>query len=255
MWSPANDARFATPFVGLGLVPEAASSLIAPRLMGQARAFSLLVMGRPLDADDAKAAGLVNTVVAPDAVEAEAMKAAREIAALPPQRRRCVAPADARRAGRDSSRASTRKPTSSTTRLQSAEARAAFAAFMTRKALIGRTRAMSLKGKTLFITGGSRGIGLAIALKAARDGANVAIAAKTVEPHPKLAGTIHTAAAEIEKAGGRALALAVDVRDEAAVKDALDQTAAQFGGIDIVVNNASAIQLTPAARPTCAAST
>lgn len=105
---------------------------------------------------------------------------------------------------------------------------------------------MSLKGKTLFITGGSRGIGLAIALKAAADGANVAIAAKTVEPHPKLEGTIHTAASAIEKAGGHALALAVDVREEAAVKAALEQTAARFGGIDIVVNNASAIQLTPA---------
>jgi citronellol/citronellal dehydrogenase len=104
---------------------------------------------------------------------------------------------------------------------------------------------MTLKGKTLFITGGSRGIGLAIALKAAADGANVAIAAKTVDPHPKLEGTIHTAAAEIEKAGGKALALAVDVRDETAVKNALDETAAKFGGIDIVVNNASAIQLTP----------
>jgi len=103
---------------------------------------------------------------------------------------------------------------------------------------------MSLKGKTLFITGGSRGIGLTIALKAARDGANVAIAAKTIEPHPKLEGTIHTAAAEIEKAGGKALPLAVDVREEAAVKAAIDETTAKFGGIDIVVNNASAIQLT-----------
>jgi citronellol/citronellal dehydrogenase len=107
---------------------------------------------------------------------------------------------------------------------------------------------MSLKGKTLFITGGSRGIGLAIALKAAADGANVAIAAKTVEPHPKLEGTIHTAAALIAKVGGGALPLAVDVRDEAAVKAAIDQTAARFGGVDIVVNNASAISLTPVAE-------
>jgi citronellol/citronellal dehydrogenase len=104
---------------------------------------------------------------------------------------------------------------------------------------------MSLKDKTLFITGGSRGIGLAIALRAARDGANIAIAAKTETPHPKLPGTIHTAAAEIEAAGGRALPLAVDVRDETAVKSAIDRTAATFGGLDIVVNNASAISLSP----------
>jgi citronellol/citronellal dehydrogenase len=106
---------------------------------------------------------------------------------------------------------------------------------------------MSLQGKTLFVTGGSRGIGLAIALRAAADGANVAIAAKTVEPHPKLEGTIHSAAAAIEKAGGKALPIAADVRDEASVKAALDATAAKFGGIDIVVNNASAISLTPVA--------
>ena len=104
---------------------------------------------------------------------------------------------------------------------------------------------MTLRGKTLFITGASRGIGLAIALRAARDGANVAIAAKTAEPHPKLPGTIYTAAAEIEAAGGKALPLVVDVRDEASVKEAIDKTAATFGGIDIVVNNASAISLTP----------
>jgi citronellol/citronellal dehydrogenase len=104
---------------------------------------------------------------------------------------------------------------------------------------------MSLKGKTLFITGASRGIGLAIGLKAARDGANVAIAAKTDTPHPKLPGTIHTAAAEIEQAGGRALPLVVDVRDEESVKTAIGRTVATFGGLDIVVNNASAIQLTP----------
>ena len=101
-----------------------------------------------------------------------------------------------------------------------------------------------LQGKTLFITGASRGIGLAIGLRAARDGANVAIAAKTTEPHPRLPGTIYTAAEEIEKAGGRALPLVVDVRDEANVKEALDKTAQHFGGLDIVVNNASAISLT-----------
>ena len=107
---------------------------------------------------------------------------------------------------------------------------------------------MSLQGKTLFITGASRGIGLAIALRAAHDGANVAIAAKTESPHPKLEGTIYSAAEAIEKAGGKALPLVVDVREEATVKEALDKTAATFGGLDIVVNNASAIQLTPVAQ-------
>jgi len=105
---------------------------------------------------------------------------------------------------------------------------------------------MTLSGKTLFITGASRGIGLAIALRAARDGANIAVAAKTATAHPKLSGTIYTAAAEIERAGGKALPLAVDVRDEAAVREALERTAQTFGGLDIVVNNASAIALTPA---------
>jgi citronellol/citronellal dehydrogenase len=109
-------------------------------------------------------------------------------------------------------------------------------------------RSMSLKGKTLFITGASRGIGLAIALRAARDGANIAIAAKTETPHPKLEGTIHTAAEQIEKAGGRALPLVVDVRDEAMVKSAIDKTAATFGGIDIAVNNASAVSRTGVAE-------
>ena len=104
-----------------------------------------------------------------------------------------------------------------------------------------------LSGKTLFITGASRGIGLAIALRAARDGANIVIAAKTDEPHPKLPGTIHTAAEEIERAGGRALPLRVDVRDEDAVKTAVAQAVQKFGGLDIVVNNASAVHLTPVA--------
>ncbi|MGB3539302.1 MAG: NAD(P)-dependent oxidoreductase [Mesorhizobium sp.] len=103
---------------------------------------------------------------------------------------------------------------------------------------------MSLKGKTLFISGGSRGIGLAIALKAARDGANVTIAAKTAEPNPKLPGTIYSAAQEIEKAGGKALPVVCDIRDERQVAEAVAGTVEKFGGIDICVNNASAIQLT-----------
>src|SRR5471032_1828647 len=103
---------------------------------------------------------------------------------------------------------------------------------------------MSLAGKTLFVTGASRGIGLAIALRAARDGANVAVAAKTVTPDPRLPGTIFTAAAEIEKAGGKALPIACDIRDEQSVEKAIGDAAAKFGGIDILVNNASAISLT-----------
>ena len=102
----------------------------------------------------------------------------------------------------------------------------------------------SLKGKTMFVSGGSRGIGLAIALRAARDGANVAIAAKTAEPHPKLKGTIYTAADEIRAAGGKALPILCDIREEAQVMAAVNQTVAEFGGIDICVNNASAISLT-----------
>jgi citronellol/citronellal dehydrogenase len=103
---------------------------------------------------------------------------------------------------------------------------------------------MSLKGKRIFITGGSRGIGLAIALRAAADGASIAIAAKTADPNPKLPGTIFTAAAEIEAAGGKALAIQCDIRDENAITAAVNQTAEAFGGIDIVINNASAINLT-----------
>lgn len=102
---------------------------------------------------------------------------------------------------------------------------------------------MSLANKTIFITGGSRGIGLAIAERAARDGANIVIAAKTAAPHPKLAGTIYTAADAIEKLGGRALPLLLDVRDADAVAGAVAQAAQHFGGIDICVNNASAINL------------
>ena len=103
----------------------------------------------------------------------------------------------------------------------------------------------SLKGRTLFITGASRGIGLAIARRAAQDGANIVIAAKTTEANPRLPGTIHSAAAEIVAAGGQALAVQTDIRDEASVLAAMAQAVAHFGGIDILVNNASAISLTP----------
>jgi len=104
---------------------------------------------------------------------------------------------------------------------------------------------MSLANKNIFITGGSRGIGLAIALKAAKDGANIAIAAKSVEENPKLGGTIFSAAKEIEAAGGKALPIQCDIRDEEAVAAAVNQAATQFGGLDILINNASAINLTP----------
>ena len=103
----------------------------------------------------------------------------------------------------------------------------------------------ALEGRTVFMSGGSRGIGLAIAVRLAQEGANVAMIAKTSEPHPKLPGTIHTAAAEIEAAGGKALALVGDIRDEGRVADAVEEAANHFGGIDICVNNASAINLSP----------
>src|SRR6202050_607334 len=112
----------------------------------------------------------------------------------------------------------------------------------------GQDGAVSLAGKTLFISGASRGIGLAIALRAARDGANVAIAAKTVDPNPQLPGTTFTAAAEIEAAGGKALPLACDIRFEEQVQDAVAKTVERFGGIDICINNASAISLTPTTK-------
>ena len=102
----------------------------------------------------------------------------------------------------------------------------------------------SLKGKTVFITGASRGIGKAIGLRAARDGANIVVAAKTAEPHPKLEGTVHTAVEEFQKAGGQALACITDIRFEEQVQAAVEQAVSTFGGIDVLVNNASAISLT-----------
>ena len=119
---------------------------------------------------------------------------------------------------------------------------------MTLSSFTSTTSPSSLKGKTLFITGASRGIGLAIALRVARDGANIVIAAKTAEPDPRLPGTIHTAAAKVVAAGGQALALQVDIRDEDAVQAAVARAAEHFGGIDILVNNASAISLTRTAE-------
>jgi citronellol/citronellal dehydrogenase len=109
--------------------------------------------------------------------------------------------------------------------------------------VVGKEKQVSLQGKTLFVSGGSRGVGLAIAIRAARDGANVALIAKTAEPHPKLEGTVYTAAAQIEAAGGRALPVVGDIRDEEQVAQAVTQAAERFGGIDVCVNNASAINL------------
>ncbi len=224
-------------------MPEAASTLLAPMRMGYARAFSLLVMGRPLTATEAKDAGIVNTVVEAAKVDEVALAAAHEIAALPPK-----TVAVTRTLMRGSTDAIVRRIDAETLHIrESSEIRRSARRVPGVPCPQEMRMTMSLKGKTLFITGASRGIGLAIGLRAARDGANVAIAAKTAEPHPKLAGTIYTAAEEIERAGGRALPLVVDVREELTVKEALDRTAAHFGGIDIVVNNASAIALAPVA--------
>jgi citronellol/citronellal dehydrogenase len=118
------------------------------------------------------------------------------------------------------------------------------AAHDTRRRRLIEIETASLSGKTLFISGASRGIGLAIALRAARDGANIVVAAKTDAPHPRLPGTIHTAATAIEETGGKALPLAVDIRFEDQVYHAVEQAVGRFGGIDILVNNASAISLT-----------
>ena len=107
---------------------------------------------------------------------------------------------------------------------------------------------MSLQSKTIFITGSSRGIGRAIALRCAQDGANVIITGKTAEAHDKLEGTIHTVAQEVEQAGGNALAIQLDVRDDHAITKAVSQAVSTFGGIDVLVNNASAISLTPTAK-------
>ncbi len=233
----APTAAFTLPFVDLGIVPEAASSVLLPRRIGRARAAAALFLGRPIDAQAAFADGLVTEVVADAELDATAEAAARAIAAKP------------RQAVRETKRllqydreallaAMAREGTAFTERLASDEARTAMSAFFARGA-----RLNDLAGKTLFVTGASRGIGLAIALRAARDGANIVVAAKTVEPHPKLPGTIHTAAAEIEAAGGHALAVQCDVRSEDDVVRAVAAGADRFGGIDIVVNNASAIRL------------
>ena len=111
-------------------------------------------------------------------------------------------------------------------------------------------RAATLSGRTILMSGGSRGIGLAIARRAAADGANVSLLATTARPHPRLEGTIHTAGTEIEKAGGQALPIVGDVRDETSVIEAVDATVHRFGGIDIVLNNASAIDLSPSTELT-----
>jgi hypothetical protein len=229
-----------TPFLKLALIPEAASTLLAPMRMGYARAFSMLVMGRPSPPRKPGKPGSSTPWSMP-----------------PKSSRRAASGAGDRRAAAGAvavTRALMRGRLDEVVERIDTESKHYIRASAIRRSARRvpgvlcpqKVRStMSLAGKTLFITGASRGIGLAIGLRAARDGANVAIAAKTAEPHPKLAGTIYTAAEEIERAGGKALPLVVDVRDEVTVKEALDKTAAHFGGIDIVVNNASAISLTP----------
>ena len=214
------------------------------------RAAEFILLGEAFDAAVARELGLVNAIVEPGELYAHALAKAQALAAKP----RDALLATRRLLRGDPAPLKARMDEEMRLfgeAVRSPQARAAFMAFMQKVEGVksqnqGRRRmsAQSLKGKTLFITGASRGIGLAIGLRAARDGANIAIAAKTSEANAKLPGTIHTAAAEIEAAGGRALPLVVDVRDEAAVRGALDETAAHFGGIDIVVNNASAISLT-----------
>ena len=260
----SDEARLAMPFASLGLVAEFASSLLVPQLVGRAKAAEKLLLGDPITGAEAVelahrqrgAAG--RRGVAACATHGRALQRAAahrgardQEAAHPRQPRRGDGADRRRRRGVLRAAAQPRGARGLPGLLREAQAR--FLEVLS-PAPLPQTRhaatplqehAMNLKGKTLFITGGSRGIGLAIAKRAAADGANVAIIAKTTDPNPKLPGTIYSAAEEIVAAGGQALPIAGDIRDEASVQAAVAQTVARFGGIDILVNNASAISLTP----------
>jgi len=232
----ADSSRFSLPFVNLGLCPEFASSLLLPASAGYHRAAEKLLLGEPMSAEDAVSMGFVNRILATGEVDGFALRQAARLARLPG-----AAVRETKRLLRAGMRRAVAESIADELQgfarlLASEEARAA--------AGIPGGSPMSLAGKTVFLSGGSRGIGLAIATRLAREGANIVIAAKTAEAHPKLPGTIHSAAAEIEAAGGACLPLQVDIREEEQVAAAMQKAQERFGGIDALVNNASAIQLT-----------